>query len=168
MDTIAVWFSSGAASAVAAHLTLLKYGKTSNVVILNNPVIEEDEDNLRFLKDVERWLDVPIEIIKNHKYPSCSAVDVWDKRQYMSGVSGAPCTLELKKNARLQYEMDNDIDWHVLGFTSEEVKRFNNFRDRERSNTLPVLIDASTFRMQALNHRGLMREGILTQIVRAA
>ena len=95
MSDIAVWFSSGAASAVAGHLTLQQYGQTDNVRILNNPVIEEDSDNLRFLKDVEQWLGVEIETVKNHKYPSCSAVDVWNKRKFMSGLHGAPCTLEL-------------------------------------------------------------------------
>lgn len=142
MSDIAVWFSSGAASAVAGHLTLQQYGHTDNVRILNNPVIEEDSDNLRFLKDVEQWLGVEIEIVRNHKYPSCSAVDVWNKRKFMSGVHGAPCTLELKKTARYQFEMDNNIDWHVLGFTNEEKDRFCNFQQNERLNTLPVLIEA--------------------------
>ena len=141
-ETIAVWFSSGAASAVAAKLTVQQYGESCNVRVLNNPIAEEDPDNLRFLKDVEKWLGVEIEIVKNSKYPSCSAVDVWEKRQYMGGVKGAPCTVELKKNARLQFEMDNDIDWHVLGFTSEECGRFCNFQEHERMNTLPVLIEA--------------------------
>lgn len=142
MDTIAVWFSCGAASAVAAKLTLEQYGDTCNVLILNNPVIEEDSDNIRFLKDVEQWLGISIQTVTNHKYPSCSAVDVWNKRQFMSGTHGAPCTLELKKQARQQFEMDNDIDWHVLGFTSEEEGRFCNFQENERMNTLPVLIEA--------------------------
>jgi hypothetical protein len=142
MDTIAVWFSSGAASAVAAKRTIEQYGDTCKIRVINNPIKEEDSDNLRFLRDVETWLGVEIEIAINYKYPSCSAVDVWEKRQYMSGVAGAPCTLELKKMARQQFEMDNDIDWHVLGFTSEEEGRFCNFQQNERMNTLPVLIEA--------------------------
>jgi hypothetical protein len=141
-DTIAVWFSSGAASAVAAMKTIEQYGSTCNVRVINNPIKEEDEDNLRFLSDVEKVLGVEIEIATNSKYQTCSAADVWEKRQYMSGVSGAPCTLELKKMARQQFEMDNDIDWHVLGFTSEEEGRFCNFQQNERLNTLPVLIEA--------------------------
>ena len=59
---IVVWFSSGVSSAIAAKLTLDKYGKNRNVRIVNNPVAEEDYDNLRFLRDVESWLDVKIEI----------------------------------------------------------------------------------------------------------
>lgn len=52
MHKIAVWFSCGAASAVASYLTLQKYGKDYDVRIVNNPVAEEDDDNRRFLKDV--------------------------------------------------------------------------------------------------------------------
>ena len=51
-QNITVWFSSGAASAVAAKLTLMKYGHNNNVRIVNNPIKEEHEDNKRFLKDV--------------------------------------------------------------------------------------------------------------------
>jgi len=158
VDTIAVWFSSGAASAVAAKITIEQYGDTCNVRVINNPIKEEDSDNLRFLKDVEKWLGVEIETSVNSKYPTCSAVDVWDKRQYMSGVSGAPCTLELKKMARQQFEMDNDIDWHVLGFTSEEEGRFCNFQSRERLNTLPVLIEAGLSKADC--YRVLLDAGI--------
>ena len=139
METIAVWFSCGAASAVAAKKTIELFGNTHRVRVINNPVVEEDEDNQRFLRDVEKWLGVEIETAINSKYPSCSAVDVWIKRRFMSGPQGAPCTLELKKMARQQYEMDNDIDYHVLGFTAEEEKRYINFRDRERGNTIHIL-----------------------------
>jgi PP-loop superfamily ATP-utilizing enzyme len=51
-DKIAVWFSCGAASAVAAKMTLDQYGDRCSVRVLNNPVMEEDEDNRRFLADV--------------------------------------------------------------------------------------------------------------------
>jgi len=52
---IAVWFSSGAASAVAAWQTICAY-PMADIRIVNNPIAEEDEDNLRFLCDVEDWL----------------------------------------------------------------------------------------------------------------
>lgn len=141
-DVIVCWFSCGAASAVAAKKTLEKYGAIATVRVVNNPVIEEDEDNRRFLSDVENWLGVKIETAVNKNYLSCSAVEVWNKRKYMSGVAGAPCTLELKKMARRQFEDENRIDWHVLGFTNDEKKRFDRFVNGERANTLPILIEA--------------------------
>ena len=61
--------------------------------IVNNPVLEEHPDNLRFLRDVERWLGAPVEIARNSKYPLASAVDVWDRRGYMAGNAGAVALL---------------------------------------------------------------------------
>ena len=141
-SVIAVWFSCGAASAVAAHLTIKKYGDLCDVRVINNPVAEEDEDNRRFLHDVEDWIGQEIEICTNEKFPSASAVDVWAKRKFMSGVAGAPCTLLLKKEARQQWEAKNHVDFHVLGFTLEEEQRHERFVRTERENVLPVLIDA--------------------------
>lgn len=137
---IAVWFSCGAASAVAAKRTIELYSHRFQVRIVNNPVIEEDADNVRFLKDVETWLGQPIEFAVNSKVPSCSARDVWANRRFMSGPLGAPCTLELKKIARQEWEKENKPDWHVLGFTAEERKRHERFIKSEQANVLPVLI----------------------------
>jgi hypothetical protein len=141
-ETIAVWFSCGAASAVAAKLTVDKYKDTHNILIVNSPIKEEHEDNRRFLKDVEKWIEHPILEAKCKEYPSASIVDVFEKRKYMSGVRGAPCTMLLKKQARYEFEIKYKIDWHVLGFTADEQKRHDNFVSRERENLLSVLIDA--------------------------
>ena len=142
-STIAVWFSCGAASAVAAKLALDRWGDSCNVRIINNPVAEEDPDNRRFLADVERWLGVEIEIAANPEYPNCSAVEVWDDKNKMSFVTGyAPCTDYLKKRARQHWENTNHHDWMVLGFTAHERDRHDRFTMTERANLLPVLIDA--------------------------
>lgn len=140
-ETIAVWFSCGAASAVAAKKTIEKYGDTHNIIVVNNPVVNEHEDNQRFLKDVENWLGVKIQKAINKKYSSCDITDVFEKRKYMSGVKGAPCTLELKKEARYQFELEHKIDWHVLGFTLDEKSRSDRFMKYERENLIPILID---------------------------
>lgn len=140
-NIIAVWFSCGAASAVAAKLTVEKYGKTHNVLIINNPIKEEHEDNIRFKNDVSKWIGLPIIEAKNKDYPNASIIEIFDKRKYVSGVKGAPCTSLLKKEARYQFEIDNNIAWHVLGFTIDEKNRHERFIKFERSNLLPVLID---------------------------
>jgi hypothetical protein len=137
---IAVWFSCGAASAVAAKLTLEKFGKTNKVSVINNPIKEEHKDNQRFLKDVEIWLDHPITFAMSSKYPEQSCVDVWEDRRYMAGVSGAPCTMILKKQARQEWEEVNKPDYTVLGFTSEESGRADRFRLTERDTLLTPLI----------------------------
>ena len=138
---IAVWFSCGAASAVAAKKTIEKYGHIAQIRVLNNPVVEEDRDNIRFLLDVEKWLGVEVESVVNPAFRGASAVDVWEKRRFMSGTAGAPCTMELKKAARQHWESKNRADWHVLGFTFDEKKRHDNFVLTERENLLPVLIE---------------------------
>lgn len=138
---IAVWFSNGAASAAALKLTLDRFGR-ENVRAVNNPVAEEDQDNLRFQRDVSGWLGVTIEQAVNPEYPDGSAVQVWWRRRAMSFRRGAPCTVHLKKEARQHWEKTNPVDWHVFGFTAEERQRHDRFVLTERENVLPILIDA--------------------------
>lgn len=138
---IVVWFSCGAASAVAAKKTIEIYGEIHNVIIVNNPVKEEHEDNLRFFKDVEKWIGQEIITAKNSTYPNASIIEIFDKRKYMCGIQGAPCTMLLKKGARYEFEKNNKVDFHVLGFTIDEQKRHDKFVMFERDNVIPVLID---------------------------
>ena len=142
-DKIVVWFSCGAASAVAAKITLDKYGK-DRVRVVNNPIKQEDEDNQRFLRDVQQWLGVEIESATHSDYPDGDVEQIWDDRQFISGPMGAPCTVVAKKGARQQWEARNPdwLDWLVLGFTADEKARSDRFRLTERGNLLPVLIDA--------------------------
>jgi 3'-phosphoadenosine 5'-phosphosulfate sulfotransferase (PAPS reductase)/FAD synthetase len=140
-DTIVVWFSCGAASAVAAKVIIDLYGHRCNIKIVNNPIKEEDKDNLRFLGDVEDWLNYDIQFATNPKYPDNSCISVWEDRRFMSGPMGAPCTIELKKKARQLWEKDNPHEWLVLGFTCEEEKRAARFKLTERDNLLTPLID---------------------------
>lgn len=140
--TIAVWYSNGAASACAAKLTVEKYGADYDVRVLNSPIDEEDADNLRFRAAVQDWIGVPIETVINRKLAHTSADRVWRERRFMAGREGAPCTLSLKKEARYQWERENVVTWHVLGFTADEQKRHARFVMTERENVLPVLIDA--------------------------
>lgn len=138
---IAVWFSAGAASAAALKLTLDRF-PGEEVRAINQPIAEEHPDNRRFLRDVGEWCGIEIEEYTASKWPSASCVDVWEKRRAMSFVSGAPCTQELKKRARQEWEAIHKPDHHVLGFTADERKRHERFVLTERDNVIPVLIDA--------------------------
>ncbi len=120
--------------------TIELYGDRHTIRVINNPVEEEDVDNRRFLQDVERWIERPIEIAKNKNFPKASAREVWAQRSYMAGITGAPCTYELKKIARQQWEEKNKPDFHILGFTYDEIERSEWFKTTERSNLIPVLI----------------------------
>lgn len=150
MSTIAVWFSCGAASAVAAKKTVEIYSG-HDIMIVNNPIDEEDSDNRRFLKDVSEWIGHPIIEAKNSKINTTSAVEVWEKRKYMAGINGAPCTMLLKKAARYEFELNHDIDFHVLGFTAEEKHRHDRFVMSERENVIPVLIDLDLTKMDCFD-----------------
>ena len=146
---IAVWFSCGAASAVAAKKTLELYGKDNEIRIINNPIEEEHPDNRRFLKDVEAWLGQTIEIAVNPKYPNSSCKEVWaEYRQMYNKYNWSPCTYYLKKWARLNWELDNHADYLVLGFTYDEKKRAERFKIGERDNLLPVLVDEKIDKIQ--------------------
>lgn len=149
---IAVWFSCGAASAVAAKLTVEQYGQDNTVMVLNNPVIEEHPDNYRFKRDVALWIGSDIQSVRNPKYMKAFAREVWEHRKFMSGNKGAPCTGELKKKARQLWELENPVDWHVLGFTADERKRHNKFVLTERENLLPVLIDAGMTKQDCMDY----------------
>jgi hypothetical protein len=140
-ERIAVWFSCGAASAVAAKLTLDRFPE-ADVRIVNNPVQEEDPDNRRFLADVAAWLGREIEEARHSAFPDAACDSVWKRERGMVFPHGAPCTKFLKKGARVQWEERNHPDWHVLGFTADERRRHERFILTERSNVIPVLIDA--------------------------
>ena len=174
-QVIVVWFSCGAASAVAAKFTLDLYGAYHDVRVVNNPVAEEDEDNRRFLHDVEKWLGIEIEIATCAKYPNASAVEVWEREKFMSGPDGAPCTKFLKKRARQEWQLRNPVDWHVFGFGAEERGRYEDFILSELPNVLPVLIDHGITRREHIticllpgsSHHAVMKWDIQTEIALA-
>lgn len=119
-----VWFSAGAASAVATKYAIKKHGDKCRVIYCDTG--GEHPDNKRFLKDVEKWLDFPIEIMKNEKYKD--HFDVFEKTKFLTGPFGARCTIELKKKIRLNIQQIDDI--HVFGYTLEEKHRAERFEQQ--------------------------------------
>jgi hypothetical protein len=121
MARTVVWFSCGAASAVAAKLAVESRQPVS--VVYCDTSASESPDNRRFMADVTRWIGQPIEVIGSEKYGSVD--DVIDQRRYMSGVAGALCTVELKKIPRFAYQRPDDV--HVFGLTADEGPRIERF-----------------------------------------
>jgi len=150
-DTIVVWFSCGAASAVAAKCAIFEYGHMCNIRVVNTPIAEEHPDNRRFLRDVEKWIGQRIEILTHSKHPESSCVTIWDNAKYMSGTKGAPCTKILKKQARYEWEEKNKVEWMVMGFTVEEKNRYDRFVLTERENTLNILGDWNMSKQDCFN-----------------
>lgn len=154
MNRLVCWFSCGATSAVATRLALLDAdGADTHVVYCDTG--SEHPDNLRFLKDVERWIAHPIEVIKSAEY-----ADIWDvfkRTRWLVGVAGARCTTELKKLPRLAYQRPGDVQ--VFGFDSDEVARVARFRKENPDVDLRTpLIDRGLTKSDCLSM--LERDGI--------
>ena len=144
------WFSCGAASAVATKLALID----NNVIVNYCQVKEEHPDNMRFLRDCEDWFGLKINIMGNDEY-NRSIHAVFDKKKYICGTAGAPCTKALKKQLRLDTQLHDDIQ--IFGYTVEEQSRVNSFIDANNEvNIITPLID-----------KGLTKQDCLAMIVDA-
>lgn len=146
-------FSCGAASAVATKLTLAKYPR-ERVVIANAFLVEEHPDNRRFLKDCEVWFGHPITVLRDTKY-GASTKELWRTKRFIKGQKGAPCSAELKRAVLDAFRTPDDVI--VLGYTAEEVGRFERFFDPV-SNNPPEC---------PLIERGLMKADCLAIVERA-
>jgi len=124
-----VWFSAGAASAVAAKIALRE---RPNVVIAYTDPGSEHPDNQRFIADCEKWFDRPVVRLKSAKY--ADTWQVWKERRYLNGPAGALCTTELKKRQRFDFQQPDDEQ--VFGYTVEEQPRAERFRVNNPDVTL--------------------------------
>lgn len=117
-NRVVCWFSCGDASAVATSLALKKW---PDAIIARIVIPNEHPDNDRFAADCSRWWGRPILELQD---PQKRTVEqVWEQRQFIAGIAGAPCTGELKKEVRYAFQQPDDL--HVFGFTCEprEMKR---------------------------------------------
>ena len=118
------WFSAGAASAIATKLVLRN---DPSAVVAYCETNAEHPDNARFVADCVRWFGAPVERLKSDTYTS--TWDVWERRMYMAGNAGAPCTVELKVAPRLSWQRPTDV--HVFGYTADanDVARAKRLRE---------------------------------------
>lgn len=123
---IVAWFSCGAASAVAAKRAIEKYGTNAVAVVYCDTSANEHQDNQRFFNDVQSWIGKDITRLKSAE--AATIEEVFEKRRYMSGPHGAPCTVELKKKPRFNFQLPDDIN--IFGFTADESKRITKFKQR--------------------------------------
>lgn len=146
------WWSTGAASAICMRLMLRE---NPEAIIARCETNNEDPDNYRFEADVMRWLNASVTILQSDKYDS--VWDVWQKRRYMAGVDGAPCTSEMKIAPRLAFQMPLDI--HVFGYTAdkEDVDRF----ERLKENYFELTVRAP------LIEQGITKRATLAMVERA-
>lgn len=113
-------FSCGAASAIATKISnpdVIWYAATGS----------EDPDNHRFMLDCQEWFGKEVKILRNPKYSS--TWDLWEKRRYIAGISGAPCTGELKVKPQAAVQRPDDI--HIFGYTYDkrDIRRAELFKE---------------------------------------
>lgn len=151
---VLIWFSCGAASAVAAYLAMRKYPDAE--VLYCDTLKYEHPDNVRFMADVAKWIGKEIKLLKSSKYTDI--FDVFDKTGWLVGPGGARCTTELKKNVRKAYERPGDL--HVFGFTSDEENRILKYEDENPDTDVEwILRDAKVSKADC--YALLQRAGII-------
>lgn len=132
------WFSCGATSAVATRIALVENTRREggplepHVVYIDTG--SEHPDNRRFLRDVEAWIEHPVEIIRSSEYGD--TWDVWIRTRWLNGPQGARCTTELKKLPRRAYSRPDDVQ--VFGYDAMEEHRVARFRKENPEVNLSV------------------------------
>lgn len=146
-----VWFSRGAASAVAWMITRRA---DPECIAVHCSTGSEHEDSDRFEREWAARMNAPVTTIKSQSY--ANTWDVWTKRRWLAGIDGASCTTELKVKPRLEFQRPGDI--HVFGYTADSADVARATRLRKNFFELNIetpLIDA-----------GLTKEGVLVLIER--
>jgi len=121
-----VWYSCGAASAVAAKLILAAEKDWPIVVAYCDLSLCEHPDSQRFLRDCEAWLGCEILKLVPPKYRHIH--DVFLGERYIVGPAGAPCSRWLKQMTRQAFQRPGDV--HVFGMTAEEGRRAERIERR--------------------------------------
>jgi len=133
------WFSCGAPSTVAAMLAIREFGK-ENVRVIRQDTGSEHPDNERYMRDVEKWLGIRVEITKSEKYVDVD--DVIEKTRWIVGVGGARCTGELKRvpaEECINWGKNQEIE--MFGYTIEEQHRINRWvKNNPERRINPILI----------------------------
>src|SRR5688500_4310242 len=108
VSRILVWFSCGAASAVAAKVAVERYGREAQVeVCYCDTSADEHPDNARFLGDVERWIGQPVIRLRHPTYRTVE--EAWRGTKYVVGVFGASCTRTMKREVREAYQRPDKV-----------------------------------------------------------
>jgi hypothetical protein len=150
-----MWFSAGVSSAVAWKLASAQIDE-----VLYIHINDQEDDTLRFVREVSEWVGKPVKILQHHEFKSVD--EVCRKHRYMSGVAGARCTLTLKKEVRERWERENIDKYpfrYVWGFDAGEQRRIDKIGEMnpEFKHLFP-LADARMHKQEV--HQVLKASGI--------
>jgi hypothetical protein len=136
VSRILAWID-GANSAVMGKLALLADPTIIPVhVDLGSSV---DADSHRFIDDLEAWYCKPVIRIRSKEFANVD--EVFEKRKFLSGAHGAPCTGEMKFVPRLDFQLPSDR--HLWGYTADprDANRFARMQENypELSQAAPLI-----------------------------
>lgn len=123
MGRTLVWFSRGAASAIAWQMTRRT---DPDCIAVTCSTGAEHKDSDRFQAEWSRLMGADVVELRSDEYTD--TWDVWEKTRWLAGIKGARCTGELKVAPRVAFQKPGDV--HVFGYTAdaEDVKRAENLR----------------------------------------
>jgi hypothetical protein len=122
------WFSAGISSFVATYLMRDSIDKIIYIHIDN-----QHTDSIRFVKDCEKLIGKPIEIMQS-RYKSVE--NVIKQFRYVSGPAGAKCTDVLKKRVRKEWEKQQTEHMeYVWGFDYNEKHRMERIIESQPEQT---------------------------------
>lgn len=102
------WISAGVSSFIAGYLERDTIDKFIYI-----DIADQHPDSMRFIKDCEKALDKPIEILKSRKFETVDSV-VRAKGIIKHQKNGyAPCTVLLKKQVRKEWEYKHMFEYDI-------------------------------------------------------
>ncbi len=115
------WFSAGVSSFIAAYLS-------RNILdeILYCHIDDQHPDTLRFIKDCESKLDIPI---KQMQSPYKGVDNVINTFRFINSRYGSKCTDILKKRLRKEWEYGKEDLTYIWGYDVSEQHRAENIID---------------------------------------
>lgn len=119
MSRTVAWID-GVNSAVMGHFALMD---DPNTIMVHCDLGDSvDPDSHRFINDLEQWYGKPIIRVRSEEYATID--EVFEKRRYLSGPNGAPCTGAMKVVPRMNFQLPSDM--HLWGYTADktDAKRF--------------------------------------------
>lgn len=120
MSRVLAWVD-GVNSAVMAHMMLMDDPEVIPVHCGLGTSVHPDSH--RFIDDLEQWYGKAIVRLASKSFSNID--EVFEKRKYLSGPNGAPCTGEMKFVPRMDYQLPSDM--HLWGYTADkaDAKRFD-------------------------------------------
>jgi hypothetical protein len=119
-------------------------------------------DSHRFINDLEEWYGKPIIRVASTEFVTVD--EVFEKRKYLSGIDGAPCTGAMKIVPRMNYQLPSDV--HYWGYAADglDAKRFYNMQERyPLLHQKAPLIEYKMFKKDT--HEFLRKHGVKRPVV---